>query len=162
MFGLVWISCYVSLPILQCDKKCDKQTNIQTTALHLLLTVGLHDIGDADDRSLDVENLDHLLINRSHHHRVVIQQAADGSHGDGPIEQSAAYEHAATGENFFLLEAHFDETFMPVGLIVIGLREILDLTVDPEDATYGFHALQTCRVMIKGMWACESSGINYI
>lgn len=46
--------------------------NIQTNVLHLLLTVGLHDISDVDGRSLNVENLDHLLIDHSHHHRVGI------------------------------------------------------------------------------------------
>lgn len=116
---------------------------------HLLLTVGLHHIYDADDWRLNVQNLDHLLVNRSHHHRVGIQQAADGSHGHGPIEQSAAHEHTAPRENLFLLEAHIDESCVLIGQSVIGLRDILDLTVDPEDPTYIFHTLQTCRGVTK-------------
>lgn len=97
------------------------QAEFQATVLYSLLTVGLHYISDVDDRSLNVENLDHFLINHSQHHWVGIQQAADGSHGDGPVEQSAAYKHTATSENFFLLEGHFDKTFMLISLVVIGL-----------------------------------------
>lgn len=97
--------------------------------------MGLNDIRDIDHRSLDVENLDHLLINRSHQHWVGVQQGADGTHGDGPIEQSAAYEHTATAEHLFFMEAHFDEAFVLIGLVEIGLREFLDLFVDPENPT---------------------------
>lgn len=95
--------------------------NIHTTVFNLLQSVGLDDITDIDYRSLDVENLDHLLINSSHHHWVSIQQGPHGTHGDWPIEQSAAYEHTAAAENFFFLEAHFDEAFVLIGLVEIGL-----------------------------------------
>lgn len=108
------------------------------------MTVSLHYICEVNERSLDVENLHHFLINRTHHHGVGIEQAADGSHGDGPVEQPAAHEDAAPGEDVFLLEADFDEMLVLVGLVVVGLRQLLDFTVDPESATHGFQALQTC------------------
>jgi len=131
-------------------------TNIQTFVFYLLVTVGLHHISDVDDRSLNVENLDHLDVKHPHHHGVGIQQAANGCHAYGPIEQSAAYKQTATSQVLFLLEAHSDETFVLISLPVIDLRKLFNLTVDPENPTYGDHTLNTCRGGRKTE-ACESS-----
>lgn len=129
--------------------QCKKQVEVQTSVLHSLVTVGLHHINDVEARSLDVENLEHLLVNHSHRHRVGVRQAADGSHGYGPITQSAAYEHTAAGQSLLLPQAHSYETFVPISLVEIGQRQLLDLTVDPENPTNGFHTLNTCRGVTK-------------
>lgn len=42
------------------------------------------------------------------------------------------------------MEAPFKEMFMLIGPAIMGLREILDFTADPESPTYGFQTLQTC------------------
>lgn len=100
--------------------------------------MGLHYISEAGDWNLDFKDLDHLLIDRTHHRWVSIQQAADGSHGNGPFELSAADKRAASSKDFFLLEADFDETFMLIGPGVKVLWLIHDFIVDPESPTYGF------------------------
>lgn len=111
--------------------------------------MSFHYICEVNNRSPDVENLHHVLINRSDQHGVCVQQAADGSHGDGPVEQPAAHQDAAPGEELFLLQTHMDETFVLVGLLEVSLWEILDFIVDPESSTDGFDALLTCRAESK-------------
>lgn len=109
--------------------------------LYLLLTVRLHHVRHVGHRSLDVENLDHLLVNCPHQRQVSLQQGADGAHGDGPVEESAAHEYAAPGERLLLMEVHLDEAFVLVGLVEISLRELLDLSVDPQDLADGLETL---------------------
>lgn len=75
---------------------------------------------------------------------ICVQQRPNGPHGDGPVENSAACNHAAANQDFFLLETHSDIVPVPIGLVKYVLGELLDLVVHPESPTYGLYAPQTC------------------
>lgn len=75
---------------------------------------------------------------------ICVQQRPNGPHGDGPVENSAACNHAAANQDFFFLETHSDIVPVLIGLVKYVLGELLDLVVHPESPTYGLYALQTC------------------
>lgn len=111
---------------------------------HSLLTVRSHDIRDANSRRGDIENPDHLLVNGAHLVHLSAHQVADGSHGNGPVELSAAHQHAAAGQDFLFGQRHVDEALVLIGLFEMAHRETLEAGVDPQGLTDGLHALQTC------------------
>lgn len=76
---------------------------------------------------------------------ICVQQRPNGPHGDGPVENSAAGNHAAANQDFFFLETHSNKVLVLIGLFKYVLGELLDLVVHPESPTYGLCALQTCK-----------------
>lgn len=70
-----------------------------------------------------------------------VQKRPNGAHGDGPVEKSAAGNHAAANQDFFFLETHSDILAVAIGLVKHVLGELLDLFVDLESPTYGFYTL---------------------
>lgn len=118
-------------------------SDFKTPENHLLLTMSFYDINDVEGGRINVEDFEHLLINPSHQSLVSIQEAADGSHSNRPVQLSAAYKHAATCKNFFLLEAHSDETLVLEGLLEISKRQIFYFTAQPQNPRNFFHTLQT-------------------
>ena len=74
---------------------------------------------------------------------ICVQQRAHGTHGDGPVQKSAADKHAAANQDFLFLETHSDILPVLIGLVKGALGELLDLFVNPESPTYGFYTLQT-------------------
>lgn len=115
-----------------------------TNLLHSLCTVTLHHGRHVSHRSLDFEHLDHLQVDGAEQRWVGLQQRADGAHAEGPVEESAAQQYAAAAQHFLLVEGHFDEAVVLVGLVVIGLRQLLNLLVDTQDLADGPDALQSC------------------
>lgn len=120
------------------------QSNRHNSLPHSLRAVSLHHGRHVGHGSLDVEHLDHLQVDSAQLRRVGLQQGADGAHAEWPVEEPAAQQYAAAAEHFLLLEGHLDEAVVLVGLVVIGLRQLLDLLVDAQDLADGPDALQSC------------------
>lgn len=117
---------------------------VVTSLPHSLRAVSLHHGRHVGHGSLDVEHLDHLQVDGAQLRRVGLQQGADGAHAEWPVEEPAAQQYAAAAEHFLLVEGHLDEAVVLVGLVVIGLRQLLDLLVEAQDLADGPDALQSC------------------
>lgn len=74
---------------------------------------------------------------------ICVQQRPHGTHGDRPVQKSAADKHTAANQDFLFLETHSDILLVLIGLLKGVLGELFDLFVDPESPTYGFYTLQT-------------------
>lgn len=73
---------------------------------------------------------------------ICVQQRPHGTHGDGPVEKSAADKHTAANQDFFFLETHSEILLVLIGLVKRVQGELLDLFVDSESPTYSFYPLQ--------------------